>query len=617
MDPAAEEAFFRGVGLLEAGDPAAAASQFELAVTLQPDFRRAYYYRAKAGIALQDWSMARQSAEAYSRFELGDAEAEQLDALIDEINAGAPALTVEETDEVLTPPPPGGIRGERADRRETGRDGAAGDDDPVVAQPPSRTDDAVAALKDGHALLEAGECGPALESAQRALSLDPGLTDALLLKGLALECAEDWGGARAILLTYVELKGADDPVATRALERIDQRRTMAGPPAVAAPATPPELSRALGDDRKIEGVLADVWGDPAPSGGDVTRTRSLPGVGRAAVRYGRMELAGSRAEVEVARVYSKDGLVWSRLRVWGRDGIDTGGWFARGFAELYLSIVGESGQPATREGLPGPRTPSRNSYRALSGKHRWEVTWTDDDGDLVVLRLGRCSAPGNKNPVVAENLPCLELVGSSGAFTPGAPEVGRPEAAAVRLSETPGMRSWDIDVGIGGGLAPGFVVPTGGQGTAYGLGTFTIDLLGRFNLGALTVGIGWAPGVGLTGTDVFGPPTTWFDSRITFYVGFRDRPRQPQWRSLMLGLGVVPDAKRIYGTTPAALAVSLRLVDQVRRAPVGGFKISIEPTVVFGTGAVTVFPIRFTIGGVLGTKARLWGNVPADAPRWR
>ncbi|MCP4869341.1 MAG: hypothetical protein GY898_11550 [Proteobacteria bacterium] len=607
IDPEAEEAFFRGVGLLESGDAAAAVAEFELAVTLQPDFRRAYYYRARAAVAMEDWSVAKQSAEAYSRFELTESEIEQLGALIRQIDEGAPALTVDESGDELTPPAPGPLRGDRADRT---------DSPEAPVREPTRTDEAIAALADGHQLLEDDLCQPALEKAQLALSLDPGLTDALLLKGLALECLEDWPAAFDILRTYQELKGGSDPVAARALERIEQARALSAPVEEAGTA-PALMSSALGNDPRIEGVLKDRWGDSAITA-QRSRTRHLPGIGRAAMGFGRMELAGSRAEVEVARIHSADGLVFSRLRVWGRSGMDTGGWYARAFAELYLSIVGKAGSPASRSGLPDPRTPSRNSYKALAGKHRWEVTWVDDDGDQLVLRLGRCSTPGNDHPVVAENRPCLELVGSSGSFHPDGKVVFSPGGEAVRLSETPGKRSWDIDVAIGGGLAPGVIISTGTGAGTFGLGQFHLDLLGRFNLGALTVGGGWAPGLGITSTAIDDPPTTWFDSRITAYVGFRDRPRQPQWRSLMLGIGVVPDGKRIYGTGAAALAVSFRLTDQTRRSPVGGFMISIEPTAIIGAGGVlTVLPLRFTLGGVVGTKARMTAPQQVDDARWK
>ena len=62
--------------------------------------------------------------------------------------------------------------------------------------------------------------------------------------------------------------------------------------------------------------------------------------------------------------------------------------------------------------------------------------------------------------------------------------------------------------------------------------------------------------------------------------------------------------------------VAFRLTDQVRTTPLGQFVFSLEPYVVFGTGAVRVVPLRFSIGGIIGTKARLMGGQEVDAPRW-
>ncbi len=604
IDPQAEEAFFRGVGLLESGEADAAVAEFDLAVTLQPDFRRAYYYMARAQAAQGDWSGARQSAEAYSRFELTEIEREQLDELISEIDASAPALAVEESDERLTPPPPVLRRSDRADR-EANR-GA----EPERRE--TRTEEALGHVERGNTALEEGDCDVALEGAQAALEMDPSVTSAFLLKGLALECTGEFERARAILLTYGELTPEPDPVAQRAIERIDQQLSMA---AIDKDAELVERaqSRALGSDPRIEGVLDDRWGDER-SRGRRARTMQLPGLGEADVSTGRLNLAGSRAEGEVSRIYIDEGLVFSRLRIWGRDGLDTGGWYARGFSELYLSIVGKAGEPVLREGLPDPRRPSRNSLRALKGDHRWEVVWRDDDGDQIVLRLGRCSSPGQRHQVVAENLPCLELVGSSGLFQPGEQETRSAPAGAVRLSETPGKRNWDIDVLIGGGLGTGGFISTLGDGAGLVQGEFTLDLLGRFNLGPLSAGIGWAPGLGLA-SEVLQPATPYFESRLTFYIGVRDRPRQPRWRTFLFGFGLTPDTT-LTGTATVSPAVSLRLIDQTRTTPLGQFWFSIEPYVVFGVGVVKVVPLRFTIGGAIGTRARLAGDRRVDEPRW-
>lgn len=605
VDPQAEEAFFRGVGLLEAGEAADAVAEFDLAVTLQPDFRRAYYYMSRAQVAEGDWSAARQSAEAYSRFELVDVEREQLDELIAEIDAGAPRLAIEESEEQLTPPPPSLRRTDRVDR-EANRSTTT-----APERREARTEEALGHVERGSASMTEGDCDSALESAQEALSLDPSVTSAFLLKGLALECTGELERARAILLTYGELSPEPSTVALRAIERIDQRL------AIAAIDKEAELvervqSRALGNDPHIEGVLDDQWGDARPDGRRA-RSESLPGLGKADVSTGRLNLAGSRAEGQVARIYNDDGLVFSRLRIWGRDGLDTGGWYARAFSELYLSIVGKAGEPVLREGLPDPRQPSRNSFKALTGKHRWEVVWQDADGDQIVLRLGRCSGPGQRHDVLAENLPCLELVGTSGRFHPEAQEVASSRARAVRLSETPGPRQWDVDVAIGGGFAPGGVVSTtGGPGLA--VGELTLDLLGRFNIGPLSAGVGWAPGLGLA-SEPLEAPVAYFESRFTFYVGVRDRPRQPRWRTFLFGFGMVPDQTR-QGIATVSPAISLRVIDQTRTTPLGQFWFSLEPYVVFGVDAVKIVPLRFSIGAIVGTRARLAGDRQPDPPRW-
>ena len=588
-DPEAEEAFFRGVGLLEAGDPAAAVGEFETAVTIQPEFRRAYYYRARALLELEDITGARQSAEAYSRFELTEPEREQLEGLIAEIDRRAPPIEVLDPDEEpLEPPPP---------------------EPPTPAPEPevSDADEARVRMEQGELLLERGECDEATLAAQAALRLDPSLVLALRLKGLALECLEQLDRARAILLTYLELTPDQepDPVATRALERIEielQRRE-----------PEPELraSTVTGSDPRIEGVLQDRWGDRSEA--KRPRIREVPGIGRAEIRDGRLNLAGSKADAEVTRVYAEDGLVYSRLRVWGRSGSDSASWFARAFAELYLSIVPKSGEPASRVGLPDPRKPTENAGRALAGRHRWEVTWEDDDGDLLLLRLGRCDLPGQRHPVVAENRGCLELVGASGTWSPAPKVLSTPEAAAIRLAETPGPVAWDLGVYLGGGAAPGVTVLEDGGG-ALANGEFGADLLALFGLSYLSAGVGWTGSLGLISASI-GDTLPHFHSRLTFYVGVRDQPRQPRWRSFLFGIGMMPD-QDLLGRSTVSPAISIRIVDQVRVAPLGRFFVSFEPYVVFGFGAVRIVPLRFSIGGGMGTKARLARGRQPDEDRW-
>jgi tetratricopeptide (TPR) repeat protein len=591
-DPEAEEAFFRGIGLMEAGNPRAAVAEFETAVTIQPDFRRAYYYRARALIELQDYSGARQSADAYSRFDLAEAEKKQLEALIAEIDKTAPPIEMLDPDEeVLEPPPP--------------------DVEPEVEPQPTQAEAARLQLDEGERLLERGECSQAQDAAQAALKLDPSLTRGLRLKGLALECLDQLDRARSILLAYLEISPADQPdaVAVRALERIDielERRAAEQP----EPTPPPTVSTVIGSDPRIEGILQDRWGDrPAAKR---PRIRVLPGLGRAEIRDGRLDLAGSRADAEVTRIYADDGLVYSRLRVWGRSGSDTPSWFARAFSELYLSVVPQAGEPAAQVGLPDPRKPTENAGRALAGRHRWEVSWEDDDGDLLLLRLGRCDLPGQRHPVVAENRGCLELVGASGTWTPPAEELGSPEAAAVRLAETPGPVAWDLGVYLGGGAAPG--VTTLEEGGALANGEFGADLLALFGLSNFTAGVGFTGSLGLLSASV-GDTLPHFHTRVTFYVGVRDQPRQPRWRAFAVGIGMQPD-EDLLGRATVSPALSIRIIDQVRVAGLGRFFVSFEPYVVFGVGATRIVPLRFSIGGGMGTKARLARGRQPDEPRW-
>ena len=592
VDPEAEEAFFRGVGLLEAGDPRGAVAEFESAVTIQPDFRRAYYYRARALLELDDFAGARQSADAYSRFELTDAEAGQLEALVEEIDARAPPIgLLDPEEEPLEPPTP--TPGPEPDPQ------------------PSGADEARERLDEGERLLERGECGPAQDLAQAALKLDPSLTRALRLKGLALECMGQLDRARSILLAYLEIRPGEtpDPVAMRGLERIEielERLAAVEPEPVPEPvqdATP-------GTDPRIEGVLQDRWGDrPAAKR---PRVRDLPGLGRAEIRDGRLDLAGSRADAEVTRIYADDGLVYSRLRVWGRRGSDSPSWFAQAFSELFLSIVPGAGEPASRVGLPDPRRPTDNASKALAGRHRWEATWEDADGDFLLLRLGRCDLPGQRHPVVAENQGCLELVGASGSWSPRPDEVASPEATAVRLAETPGPVAWDLGVYLGGGAAPGVTVLENGGALANG--EFGADLTALLGLSNFVAGVGFTGSLGLLSASI-GDTLPHFHSRVTFYVGVRDQPRQPRWRNVMLGIGMQPDQDRL-GRATVSPALSFRIIDQVRVAPLGRFFVSFEPYVVFGVGATRIVPLRFTIGGGMGTKARLARGRQPDQPRW-
>lgn len=76
-------------------------------------------------------------------------------------------------------------------------------------------------LRFARAELEMGLWEPARKSAASALRLDPGLYEALMVQGLALEGAGKVARAEALLRTYIELSGADaGPEAHTALARI-------------------------------------------------------------------------------------------------------------------------------------------------------------------------------------------------------------------------------------------------------------------------------------------------------------------------------------------------------------------------------------------------------------
>ena len=152
-----------------------------------------------------------------------------------------------------------------------------------------------------------------------------------------------------------------------------------------------------------------------------------------------------------------------------------------------------------------------------------------------------------------------------------------------------------------------------GVGVLLSFGGLGLDLLGRFNTGILVTGLGWSASLASVGSG--GQSTPFFDSRITAYVGIRDRPRQAEWRSILLGIGFIPD-QTLEGTPTVAPAISLRILAQARTAGLGQFFVSFEPYVAAGVGALRIVPVRFSIGGIIGTKARLAGGQEIDPPRW-
>ncbi len=563
----AQDSFFRGVGLLEAGDPTAALAAFDEAASLQPELRRAYYYGARALLQLGRIDEAQARLDAYRAFPLPDAELLQADELAAELAAGAPV-----------PPEP---------------------EPEPEPQPPTKRDPAEHAaelLAQADAELKSDDCERALRSTQDALRLAPGTPQAFLLRGLALECLGQLERARSVLLTYQELRAGlpTDAVATSALLRIETQL---------APKAEPEQPKGIGSDPRILGVLDERWGDP-PDRRRATRSIS-PEVGPLRTARLREEIAGSRVTGDRAWIHQDDGLVWSRLRVTGRVGSESASWFADAFAAVMEQVAAESGEPGqlTRDADPG---------RALDGIERYEAGWSDSDGDWLVLRLGRCVSDGRRDQAVAENVPCLELEGASGSWSPPERRHASPDALAARRARSPGVRGFDFSAVLGGGAGVGFlIVPSTAELlVAPEAGA---DLLIRFAFGAFVTGVSWSPSVGgyASFTTSDGP---FFDSRMTAYVGVRAGHRQPRSLDIMLGFGLLPLVSS-FGAA-AAPTFSFRLVEQFRTTQLGRFFVSFEPWVMIDQDAVRIVPLRFTVGGGLGTKDRLNRGAEIDPPRY-
>ncbi len=576
----AQDAFFRGVGLLEAGDAEAALDAFDEAASIEPEFRRVYYYRARALVDLGRIESARRSLDAYERFDLPETEAAQARELRSKLDAvatpapDAPAEAPPDAPDEVPPPAP-----------------------PPDAPPTDPAAEATAQLAAADDALKERRCGDALAASQRAMRLDPGRVRVFLIKGLALECAGELARARTVLVTYLELAPAPEPAATEALDRIQRVLLPPNPtaqplPAPAEPQPPPPL----GKDDRITGVLDQRFGQAEPSRG---KTVLVPGVGAARYRDLRLELAGIRAEGEELALWRDDRLVWARVRV------DEGGdaaWFGRAFDELVAQVAQESGDPklVRKEGTPS---------RALEGRARYEAVWSDGDGDQLRLRLGRCARRDDHADVQASTAPCLELTGASGSWSPAERATDTPENRASALARTPGDRAFDFSVGIGGGGGFGFLISrlTGAPSFAPELGA---DLLVRFAIGAFVGAVGWSPSVaGFAGETTAGP---FFESRLAFYAGLRAGHRQPHGADLMLGFGLLPQVDA-FGLPGASPTLSLRIVDHVRRAPMGISWVSFEPWVMIAPDEVRVVPMRFTVGGAVGTKVRLTGGQRADS----
>ena len=567
----ARDSFFAGVGLLEAGDAAEALAAFDEAASLQPNLRRAYFYGARALLELGRRDEARDRLAAYRAFDLPEAELEQAEALEQAIDAGV----------IDEPAPPAEVEAPRE----------APPPEPSERDP---AEHAAELLDAADASLIADDCEGALRGTQEALRLAPGTPRAFLLRGLALECLGQVERARSVLLTYQELRAGrpDDPVATSALRRIELLQ---------APAE--EAAPALGSDDRIRGVLDERWGDPL----DRRRaTRSLsPEVGPLRTARLRENLAGSRVTGSRAWIHQDDRLVWSRMRVTGRAGSESARFFADAFAALQEQVASESGEPSQV-------TEGASAARALAGIDRYEAHWRDRDEDWLVLRLGRCVVDGRRDVALAENVPCVELEGASGSWAPPARRSESADALAARRARTPGRRAFDFSVVLGGGGGVGFLaVPSTGELlVAPEAGA---DLLLRFGFGAFVAGAGWSPSVAGF-ADFNGLDGPYFDSRLSAYVGVRAGHRQPRSLDVLFGFGLLPLTTAAGAS--AAPTLSLRLVEQFRTTRLGRVIVSFEPWIMIDQDAVRIVPLRFTVGGGLGTKDRLGRRAEPDGPRF-
>lgn len=571
VDPAAEDALFTGVALLEAGDAAGAIAKFDQALRIQKDLRRVLFYRARAWVRLGDVTEARADADAYEAFPLSDGERTQLAELRKEIEERAAQVG-----EATARPDP---------ERRPDNDARIDDAGP----------DGFALLRAAEEALARGDCTVAGGKAQEALAVDNTLTRAFLIKGLALECEGELERAADLIGTYQEMRGdrRPDPVAAAALERLarTQRGEATEEPAAADPGW-----KVLGEDASIRGVLDQEWGMPQDRALEVrTRRYLLPGVGAADVGRPRMTIGGSNARVERAWVVDQRGMLWTRLRVYERQGLETTDWFVRSFGELYRTIERDTGIAGEHRGILGPVEDGGGAKQALKGAQRFMAEWTDKDGDTVRLRLGRCTAPGDISKVHPDTAPCLELVAWSGQWEPERGVVGTKASKAAARGEAPGRLAPDFAGGLGLGFGPSFWQTSAG-GAAFG-GEAGLDVNLRFALGAFVVGAGWA--VSVTGYSNFSGVDSgaFADNRVMAYIGLRDRPRQRVMTDIMLGGGIVPEQG---GVAPA---VSLRILSQARIGPVTRFFVSFEPYAAIGDD-ISIVPIRFSLGILFGTKMR-------------
>jgi len=573
VDEAAEEAFFRGVSMLQAEAYAEALIEFETALNLQPDLRRVHYYKAIAHLRVGDYALSRKAADQYARFELDEGEARQLDELRAELDAADPGGSAPAVEDPPDTPDP---EDEVEDEPETG---------PRM--------DATEALNRARRSLDRDDCAEAVNLADAALRLDPRASDAFVVKGRALLCVGESARARSILLAYQELHGGRDAAldleAAKLLKEVEAAIVASAGPAVPAGG---------GRDPAVRIAFSSVL---APDRAALERRNDremVAGVGITRTHKARFPLAGSRAEANRSWVAERGRLQWVRVRVWGRRGADTPSWFADAFRELYAEIADAAGRPDKVWGLNGPEG---NAGKALSGLAAHDARWVDEDGDVWRLRLGRCTTPGSRGKAIVANEPCLELLGHTGTWEPRK-EGDTVALAAVRRTEAPGLRIPDFSVSILGA----FPAPTGWFGRA---GT-SVDgssspgvalgggVLARFAFGPLAWGVGYefsAANVLLfTDTPIF------FENRVMFYVGGRFGPRQPSTFDVMFGVGVSPEADGAYPS------LGLRFVGTQRTDRHGRLVLSVEPHVVISDTYVTFVPFRITLGGAIGTTPRVF-----------
>lgn len=588
VDPAAEEAFFTGVALLEAGDFRGAIERFDFALRLQSDLRRVHYYRARAWNRLGDVSSARKDADAYGRYPLEAAEKEQLQALREEIEARAKALAAP-APSAPTPTTP----------------------TPTTPAPSSTT--GIERLNEAEGALARGDCKAAEAAASAAMVADNTLARAFLIKGLALECLGEASRARDLLGMYRELRQGmpDDPVATAALARLSGAR--AGVPTAPPPA--PAAPKLLGKDDRIQGILDERFGATT---GEVVNAKNpknqyVAGVGRALVGTARMRTGGSNATAGRAWVIDPTrGLLWSRVRITDRSGPETPDWLARTYAEFHAAVLARSGPPSK-----GPKSidvGALESSPAMAGKKDLVTSWKDDDGDTILLRLGRCVVHGDDHPHHPDTQRCVELVGASGLWTPSGGVDSWDEV--VERMEAPGERALDFAVAAGAGFGVDawdlINAPEGEQG-AFG-GQVNGDLMVRFAKGAFVFGAAFAGGIaghtGQGGGTAEGSSTGSFpstldvevpdplvDLRVYGQVGVRVMPRARTHTDITIGLGVANDER-------PAFAGALRISAFTRLNDVARFHVGFEPGVVIGQNARTYTVMRLIVGVAFGTKSR-------------